>query len=198
MAKALGSQFSRHGPCASASWRVGTVSSKWNSLSSPTPCVRTTEVSSRSTYRIRVDMSAFGRRTPKTKCSLQGKRIFTLTTCRALAETMLDKVCPQNHEHTPVAGRTRQIGGGTVAVSKFAGSYCAGFAKFVARHMLGKFQGAFPGDMNVEPGRPLTQKCFKTSAGQPQTPYSHHCPRALRLRHRRLPCWPLGFGMDCT
>ena len=45
------------------------------------------------TYRIRVDMCAFG-----------------------LAESLLEKVSPRNHVHTPVAGRTRQIGGGTVAV----------------------------------------------------------------------------------
>ena len=87
------------------------------------------------TYKVITDMCAFGLKTPVGHKPIR-KRTAILTTCSMLAQSLCKRVCDARHVHQQVAGSIRLPSGASVSTSRFAGSYCRGFAQFVARHMI--------------------------------------------------------------
>ena len=132
------------------------------------------EVSAK-TQKVVVDMCAFGLRTPVSKQPIR-KRTALLTTLPELANQLCEHRCPGTHTHQQVSGRIRIPGGVTVATSQFAGSYCQGFAKEVARIILNDTQRALAADTDP----PRTRKRFKTSGGRVEPVH------AIRARKRGL------------
>ena len=124
------------------------------------------------TRKVIVHMCAFGLETPVSKRPIK-KSTAILSTCANLIRSLVVKQCPGHAEHQVVAGKLRELGG--ASVSQFAGSYCQGFAKHVAKQMLVKpSETAFAS--NEAP--PTTRKRFKTSVGIPST--QHHLPAQKR------------------
>ena len=87
------------------------------------------------TKRADVDMCSFGLRTPVTQKPIR-KRTCTLTTCPRVHAALLQQRCPKDHVHQQIAGSLKLQNGHSMAVSRFASSYCKGFAEFMARLIM--------------------------------------------------------------
>ena len=117
-------------------------------------------------HRVNVDMCQFGLRAPVSKKPLR-KRTCILTTCPTLSHALQSKMCTGSHDHQVIEGITK-FNGHTMNLSKYAASYCFGFARAVARVILQQdpMQQALP--VEADPGAgptPLTRKRFKTNSG---------------------------------
>ena len=116
--------------------------------------------------RVQVDMCQFGLRAPISK-KLIRKRTCILTTCPNLLQTLQSKHCDQSHNHQTIEGTT-SVGGQRMNLSKFAASYCFGFARCVAQTILRQDnpQQALPAQTETgAESTPLTRKRFKTNGG---------------------------------
>ena len=111
-------------------------------------------------YRSTVDMCSFGLKTPVSQVPIR-KRTVILSTCRDLTKSLIAKMCPGNHQHQPLAGRSLH----GVPLSQFAGTFCQEFARHIADQLLrADSDGACAAEAEV----PRTRKRFKTSLGNPQ------------------------------
>ena len=125
-----------------------------------------------------VDMCAFGLKTPITRVPIR-KRTAILTTHPELAKSLEKFRCKGVHVHHTIAGSIQDRQGRRLATSRFAGSYCKGFAKHIARCILPTIEESYTTAVATEP--PRMRKRFKSAAQKP-VPQSD-----LSFRKRQLP-----------
>ncbi|CAE7448719.1 GIP, partial [Symbiodinium sp. CCMP2592] len=113
------------------------------------------------TRRVTIDMCVFGLQTPVSQKPIK-KTTVILSNSDDLIQQLVDKQCQGRHVHQAIAGRLRELQGQTVA--KFAGTYCSGFAHYVARQLL---KQAAEKACAAEDVPQFTRKRFKTSTGIP-------------------------------
>ena len=112
------------------------------------------------THRVVVDMCAFGLRTPVSKVPIR-KRTVILTSSSLVANKLRAKTCDGQHPHQQIAGSIAVPTGRSMPTSRFASSYCKGFAKCMSQLMLEH-------RALVMHQVPATRKRFKTPDGTPK------------------------------
>ena len=89
----------------------------------------------RSSLEANFDQSMLGLRHLVTNMSMQ-KKTRVQTTSREMFETLEQRICDHQHEHSQIAGPCR-VGQEAMPVSKFAGHYPIDFAKAIIKAIMG-------------------------------------------------------------
>lgn len=125
----------------------------------------------REVQQIYVDMCAFGLRTPTSLRPIK-KPTRIWSTSSSFLRSLVEKQCPGHHQHQPVAGRLRELGGQTL--SRYAGTYCRGFAEHCAQQLLQRKDESV---YALDASPPMTRKRFKTSIGNPSARFTQRAQK---------------------